>query len=215
MLIRVFSKLFGIGSQSEEATEMNYENALTMVRLFNMLDYTAFARKPRADGSQAVRVNHRSIGPKDENVIYTNAFTSNQLESQINDAFNSMSEAGAETFPISDREIVLRLLKTLNTSFGNEGAKRFAELSYIALDQASKQNDDPTYRAGAEFWADFRTFIDVERATQIGVPFDIEHFLGDVFVTNDTQGPRIRFQSGASMSPTVLQQMARQQRSQF
>jgi hypothetical protein len=202
-------------SQIEADSGMTQVHALRMVYLFAMLDYSFFARKPPEADAEPYRVIHRAKGRKDDNVIYSNAFTSNQIDNQIAEAVDILAKSGVKSFPIADRSIVLMILKNLNSSFGNEGAKRFSELSYIAFDQQHKESNDPDFVVAAEFWASFRTLIDVERATQIGLPFEIEHFLGEIFVTFDKQGPRIRFLDGGAISPSTLHQMSRHLRSQF
>lgn len=208
-------------SKTEMATPNQPEEELTaqdvqrMVRVFSWLDYGSFSRKVQLGIGNEIRVTHRTSGPSDSNVIYAHGFAGQKSDEQINLAMKFLLEAGVEDISKISREHVLKLRAHLTAKFGNEGAKRFSELSFIA--NAQRGQTDPTSGAPvfAEIWGDFRTFLDVEHATQRGLPFDIEHFLGRAFFINDASGPRVRHINGSGFEPSQMRQYSRTDRSGF
>ncbi|OXT02738.1 hypothetical protein B7H23_07650 [Notoacmeibacter marinus] len=218
ILIRIWQWLRKSADKSveaDEADDFTPKTAITMVTLAGWTDWKKFGRAVPANNMPPIRVFHRTSAKniqRDHNVIYVEEFSSDQLQKQIDAAMASLKKAQIDSLPVKERSQVLKLLSHLRSEHGDEGCKRFCELSHLAFREIAENgmaNEDPL----ASFWADFRTFIDVEKATQRGHPFSIEHFSGEIFVINDEKGARFEHSSGSSIQLSVLQQMMRGQSS--
>lgn len=196
--------------------EFGPETAMAMARMAAWLDFSKFGRVVPKSNEPVNVLLHRSHvegnGERDDNVIYAAEFKTEQWREQINSAFDFLSRSDVDDLPCG-RDAVLSLQSLLSSEYGAEGCKRFCEQSYLTFEMA----DDELNLIGdnlsmSDFWADFRTFLDVDRATSIGHPFKIEHFLGTYFVINDSKGARIEHHGGAAIDVAALRQMARAQR---
>lgn len=100
------------------------------------------------------------------------------------------------------RDQVLRLRALLERDHGVEGSKRFVESCFTAFAGTSNQRM-------ADFWSNFRTFLDLEPAANGGFGFDIEHFSHDVTFVNNAQGMRAVTASGMRIGPKYMNSLFR------
>lgn len=193
--------------------EGDYLQAQSMVQIYVWLDQSKFARKVTMKEQNKLKVRHRKTSQESPgNVVKLKGNSSEHRCNQINDANLRMEQAGISIEKPSLRNNVLQLQSRLKLELGDEGCKRFAELSHLAFMDEFQNTECENYKRMAMFWANFRTFLDLEKATSIGHPFDIEHFSEPYFIINDSKGARIKNKNGAGFDLTAVTQQSREVR---
>lgn len=182
------------GAKAETAPgAFTEETAMVMASLQYMIDVSAFSRTSDDPDTPEFEIR-RTPRPSARNVTTAPLPVSRDATRKIAAEAVALGEAaGVEHPPAAIRECTEKLLSHLQSTYGNEGAKRHAEAAYIALRTEGSI-------AWAMLWANLRTMMDVERFTKIGRPFIVEHYLGDLFVVSDRAGARIEHIGGAAMS---------------
>lgn len=113
-------------------------------------------------------------------------------EAQIMRAKLVANGVGIGSLSDCSRARVLKLAQTLELEHGEEGAKRFADRTHMALKDADAEQ--------RQLWMGIRAFIDLEKAVRTGRRFDITHPLRRIRYLNDGTGLRAVHAGGASIS---------------
>jgi len=178
---------------------------MSMARLISSLDHEVWSRK--ISPTDTVEIVRRSKHRSDVSVSTIAKLSSKERNEHEESILHLMIGAGLKSASLT-REIACHLKEELEREFGQEGCKRYSEISYIAFSQSSRADA----AALVDFWADFRTFLDAEYFVNLGRPFRVEHFFRPYALVNDSKGARAEHDGGSGINLSSVTENVRNDR---